>query len=461
MKDIYLVNYSVKGIKTIDQLVSLSFYKKTITKSPDTKDFNVKGVYGMNGSGKSGIITGMSILKQLLLNSSYLNNQINQASLDSMINKKMQELFVEVEYLVDFGKYILLYRYNITLSKQKSGRYTISSEELSVKNALTKSDKMQTILKIENGEIVSIQKNNHVEFSSLLKSKTQNLLDNSTMCSLYIEKIFSLMKDSNQLKTNSINISLLGLFIFARKLHIYLDDSDNHENYHINQSLNQYSNLKDKHSEMNILLKYFVETQNENLRVLTVSDNLISKDRYEDFKKRISKLSDFIRIFKPDLQDIEIDKKENHDIFVCSLIMVYDSYKVHGEFESTGIKKLVKLYAYLNEMVNGNIVFIDEFDSNLHDVYLCALLEYLMEYGQGQLCFTTHNVGPMDVLRQHKKSIDFLSTDHQIYSWTTSGNYSPSKLYRNGMIEGSPFNVDSIDFIGVFSQEEDETWDSN
>ena len=25
-----------------------------------------------------------------------------------------------------------------------------------------------------------------------------------------------------------------------------------------------------------------------------------------------------------------------------------------------------------------------------------------------------------------------------------------SKLYRNGMIEGSPFNVDSIDFIGVF-----------
>lgn len=33
----------------------------------------------------------------------------------------------------------------------------------------------------------------------------------------------------------------------------------------------------------------------------------------------------------------------------------------------------------------------------------------------------------------------------------------PSKLYRNGMIEGSPFNIDSIDFIGIFgSGEEDE-----
>ena len=53
--------------------------------------------------------------------------------------------------------------------------------------------------------------------------------------------------------------------------------------------------------------------------------------------------------------------------------------------------------------------------------------------------------------------IDFLSENHKIYPWTANGNYSPAKLYRNGMIEGSPFNVDSIDFIGVFdSGEEDE-----
>ena len=43
------------------------------------------------------------------------------------------------------------------------------------------------------------------------------------------------------------------------------------------------------------------------------------------------------------------------------------------------------------------------------------------------------------------------------HPWKTNGNYSPSKLYRNGMIEGSPFNVDTIDFIGVFGTgEEDE-----
>lgn len=79
-----------------------------------------------------------------------------------------------------------------------------------------------------------------------------------------------------------------------------------------------------------------------------------------------------------------------------------------------------------------------------------------MRYAKGQLCFTTHNVGPMDILKQNKKSIDFLSTDHTTYPWTKNGHYSPSTLYRNGMIEGSPFNVDSIDFIGMFDEVEDE-----
>lgn len=37
MADIYLIKYSVKGIKAIDQLVSLSFYKKIIPKNADTQ----------------------------------------------------------------------------------------------------------------------------------------------------------------------------------------------------------------------------------------------------------------------------------------------------------------------------------------------------------------------------------------------------------------------------------------
>ena len=56
MADIYWIKYSNKGIKAIDKIVSLAFYKKIIPKNADTQAYNIKGIYGMNGSGKSGII---------------------------------------------------------------------------------------------------------------------------------------------------------------------------------------------------------------------------------------------------------------------------------------------------------------------------------------------------------------------------------------------------------------------
>ena len=64
-----------------------------------------------------------------------------------------------------------------------------------------------------------------------------------------------------------------------------------------------------------------------------------------------------MHIFKSDLKNIEIDRKENKDFWLCDLIMVYDDYKVHAEFESTGIKKLIRLFTYLQKMVRGEIVY--------------------------------------------------------------------------------------------------------
>lgn len=277
-----------------------------------------------------------------------------------------------------------------------------------------------------------------------------------SMSSLFYEKFLipeAKKKTLQNIMEKSIYIWLL--FFFGGELHVFLDQSDDHREYVAINSLNEYSNGEKKLNPS--IVRSLMRDKREYVDVVSVDQNIVSKHEYKDFEKTISKLAEFLRIFKADLKGIEIDKKENHDVWICDLVMNYETYNIHAEYESTGIKKLIQLFVYLREMVKGGIVFIDEFDSNLHDVYLCALLEYLAEYGEGQLCFTTHNVGPMDILKQYNKSIDFLSEDHKIYPWTKRGNYSPSKLYRNGMIEGNPFNIDSIDFIGVFGfDEEDE-----
>ena len=88
MKGIYLVNYTVKGIKSLDEEVSLSFYKKTIPSDPkDFQNYNIKGIYGINGSGKSAIVTSVKIFKNLIINKDYLNNPLIQSYLRELINK--------------------------------------------------------------------------------------------------------------------------------------------------------------------------------------------------------------------------------------------------------------------------------------------------------------------------------------------------------------------------------------
>ena len=453
MKHIYLVNYRVKGIKTLEEEVSLSFYKKTIAMPLDTKEYNIKGIYGINGSGKSGIVASVDILRNLLLDDGYLNNPMAQKNLDAIINKKTKELFIGADFLAEHNKKTYLYSYEIMLKKAVTDKYVINLEKFSYKLATSKKEGFVRLFEVNDGTITYIDESIEGELKDIFMQKTLNLLSSSSIASVFLEKMF--LSDKKNFSDEIINssmflVNLMELLIFGVRINVYMDKSDNHTAYLLNNMI-RYSMESDKDGTyIDLLRKSAIRMNRFMIDTIYDDTNLIMKSSYEYYEKKVKKLKDFIKIFKSDLTNIEIDRKEDGDAYSCNLNMVYGDYSIHTEFESTGVKKLIRLFDFLQNMVQGGIVFIDEFDSNLHDVYLCALLEYLMEYGKGQLCFTTHNVGPMDVLKRNKKSIDFLSIDHKIYPWTTNGNYSPSKLYKNGMIEGSPFNVDSIDFIGIF-----------
>lgn len=447
MKHIYLVNYRVKGIKTLEEEVSLSFYKKTITMPLDTKEYNIKGIYGINGSGKSGIVASVDILRNLLLDDGYLNNPMVQKNLDAIINKKSKELFIGADFLAEYKEKTYLYRYEILLKKTVTDKYAISLEKLSYRLVTSKKDDFNSLIEVKDGIIDYIDIKNDEELKNTFIQNTLNLLSMSAVSSVFLDKMYPYEEQISNI------ISLDGVLLLINlgiRMKVYMDQSDNHIDYLLKNML-MYTMESDKDDTyIDSLRKGALRLNRSSIDAISGGTDLIAKPIYTLYEKKVKRLKEFIKIFKPDLTDITIDRKEDGDNYVCNLNMVYGDYVVHTEFESTGVKKLIRLFDFLQNMVQGGIVFIDEFDSNLHDVYLCALLEYLMEYGKGQLCFTTHNVGPMDVLKRNKKSIDFLSIDHKIYPWTTNGNYSPSKLYRNGMIEGSPFNVDSIDFIGIF-----------
>ena len=292
MRDIYLVNYSVKGVKTLDNLVSLSFYKKTITKSPETQDYNIKGIYGMNGSGKSGIVTSVAILKNILTDSGYLNNPITQKNLDAIINKKTGVLYIEADYIAKLKKQTYLFKYCIELSKDESGKYIISHECLSTKKATSKSNSMEILFESLNGEFITVYgMEEKAELAVELFNKTLNLLSTVSVGALFSDKFLIKNIIEKYRKEKSVLFLCIGLlYSFGTKLQVYMDQSDYHSDYFSQNSLESNQNYIKYSIRRNTLAGVFMGMENLYLDIISITNNIVPKKKYEYFEKSIEKI---------------------------------------------------------------------------------------------------------------------------------------------------------------------------
>ena len=429
---VYLLSLTMSGIKNIDKDITLNFYKKTVNKDFDPEQYKVKAVYGENGSGKTAVVLGVQLLKDILLENNYLGDSANQKYLDEVINKKTKKFNIESEFLCRFNNNHNIYKYSFTLKKNEIGKYVIAQENLFIKSSLYPTSKYKMVFQIADNDILI--GNEYIYLLDEIKSATANLLGNKSLIDIIVGKLGDF--------DNEVFITHLAyLHLFATLLITSIDDTERYNKIQLRESVvisDVFEGLSD--------IKGNVTPR---IDLIIGNNRLVLKDNIDAFETEVGKLKRFIKLFKHDLVDIEIDKKENNEFFDCSLVMVYDGYKVHIDFESTGIKKLIAIFDYLTLAMDGKIVFIDEMDSNINDVYLCKIVEFFKLYGKGQLCFTTHSTSPMEVLKDGKNSIDFLSSDSRIVPWKKNGNYTPESLYRRGMIEYLPFNIEAEDFLGI------------
>lgn len=440
----YLLNISISGIKNIKEEVRLDFYKKTVDKNFNPEKYRIKAIYGENGSGKSALITAVKIFQDMHSCENYFNESKTQIFLDETINKTTQTFRFHCEFLSDTDPK-RVYSYSMQIGKGRSGLYEIQYEILQMKNGNYAGNKYKKIFETGNGELMYIDCEG--DERKIIEKKFTNLLSTHAFMSLYIGNWMKpdlFIAVASNMKFYMHITNCLGFIFFA--LIVYLGEEDQHELFFIQK--NFIENDLGQQTLINKLLE-----QNVNKRFIgSVNKRTIYKISFEKYKEQVDRLTQFIKIFKPDLVSIDIDAKENGDQYVCELNLNYGDYIINKEFESTGIKKLIRLFDCFVIASNGGIVFVDEMDSNLNDVYLCKLIEYFMYYGKGQLCFTTHNLDPMSILKENRNSIDFLSSDNHLVSWTSRGNATPENCYKNGMIEDSPFNVEATDFIGILGE---------
>lgn len=441
---IYLLNMTVAGIKSIKKEVRLDFYKKTVDKSFNPDKYRIKAIYGENGSGKSAIITAVKIFQDLIINDNYLNESKTQIFLDEIINKTTRKFCFSCEFLAHVKNLNIVYQYSVELGKNDKGLYEIQSEVLKTKSGNYANNNYNIVFESKNGELLYV--NSTDEQKELLEKKSLNLLISHS----FVYMSFANLQKINVIEKEKADLEFLihiGMcLIFAFIIRVYLAEEDQHEIYFLRKK------IKESHLENQTLQEGFYAYGELANAFSSVNEKMVDKHEFEKYKEKVGQLTEFIRIFKPELVSIDIDRKENGEQYECDLNLNYGDYSINREFESTGIKKLIRLFDCFVSASTAGIVFVDEMDSNLNDVYLCNLIEYFMYYGKGQLCFTTHNLDPMTVLKKNRNSIDFLSSDNHLVPWTSRGNASPENCYKNGMIEDSPFNIDPTDFVGIFGE---------
>lgn len=441
---VYLLNMTVSGIKSIKKEICLDFYKKTIDKKFDPNKYRIKAIYGENGCGKSAIITAVKIFQDLMIKDNYLNESKTQVFLDEIINKSTQRFCFSCEFLIDINTSNIVYKYSMEIGKNDKGLYEIQSEILSTKNGNYANNHYNLVFEVKNGELVFVDSSD--EQRKVLEKKSLNLLTSHSFVDIYITNLEKDIIKREEKTDKELFIHIFMCLALAIVIKVYLAEEDQHELYFLRKR------LRESRMENPELQKGLIEYGEITNVFSSVNDKRVEKDYFDKYRKKVEQLTQFIKIFKPELVSIDIDAKENGDHYECELNLNYGDYAINKEFESTGIKKLIRLFDCFVSASTVGIVFVDEMDSNLNDVYLCKLIEYFMYYGKGQLCFTTHNLDPMTVLKENRNSIDFLSSDNHLVPWVSRGNASPENCYKNGMIEDSPFNIDATDFIGIFGE---------
>ena len=436
-----------RGMKNLFQPIVIDFANATI-ETGIKKVNNVNGVFGFNGAGKTAFIKSVDLYKKIVTVPNYLLQNETTKKLDKLLNFKLRgfEFSIIFEY-----KGSVVVKHSIKLEKSKFSKfYIITNEDISLSTGRTLNDRYKSFIyksnqgieiindeDFTNGSLEYLKKSQHDD-SSLVLEVVKNIVDEAE-------------KDSKKLtKMDPLEKILFSLYTNVADIGVYLSDSDSHTHFsfdeeEINEILNSVELLRSK----------------KELLVNTYTDEtVIPISRYEQYLKENKKLHKFIQAFKPDLKEIQILKSEDGGFYHVRKLFKYPEYNVELEFESSGIKQLVRLFSILLKCAEGSAVFVDEIDTNINSVYFEKLVLFFKNYGKGQLFFTTHNVEAMNALKGQTRSILAMGDNNKIDVWVGRGNKSPIKDYVEGYFPNSPMNIEDFDFVNIFLGEEQDAGNS-
>ena len=347
-------------------------------------------IYGENGSGKTNLTSSIYLLVESI------STLIIQDNFRKLINHlEHDENFKSIEDLDDLKLFI-------------KGRNSLAMQDIIIKNKTVGSDYMELeynfIIDNKKGSYIIVTDNNIIIRESLYFTdniKMTNLFTLEKGNHYFNNKFFIDIK----YKTNVVELvnqywgkhSLLAI--------INSELSSKNEDYVRGSIINSVFSVIGFFDSISVcivggddfLSKGILHSNNSLLSKL--DKGTIAKNEFEELKKLENILNIFFTRLYSDVKavyyKIEESDKLSYQLYFKKLIYgkILD---INFSLESTGTKQLLTVFPFILSILKGNIVIIDDFDSGIHDILICQIMEELQSISKGQTIITTHNTGLLE-----------------------------------------------------------------
>lgn len=380
--------------------------------SDSTVDFksNISGIYGPNGSGKTTVIEGISLLKSFFgKRDSYSDYSIKDDNLLDIIKKgeKKAELSMELQYED------IMFKIGVIFERKEMNEVVVLKEYIEYKKNNPR-QKYKNLFTVENTSEdflprIFLEKSKKDQFGYFQKNLFQK---NNT-------SLHSLIKKMSEFKSF--------FFILENE---YSKLKYNMENAILNSTMDNWKKLAKALYNINIItlkdqaisnMTYAIPIYSENRCIyLNKRENLYFENTYEEIKKTIENINKLFPLFIPNGKVIcegEIKLESNEGTkYAVNIYIERNGNKIDIFRESTGTIKLFSILSAIIQVLKNEYssLIIDELDVHVFEYLLAFILSKLSSHIKGQLVFTSHNLLPMEKLDRNSIILSTTATEEDL-----------------------------------------------
>ena len=405
-----------------------------------TKQADVLGIYGQNGSGKTAVVEAMNLLKILMSSERlpsdarhYVNQEANEAILKFVF-------YIEDNNEEENSRCVIYYE--VTLSKEEEASKTLQGLHV-IQEAIGYS---KIGVKAKTDLIRYEYYNKESIFMPKVRVQEVTRQNQEAMIQLEVAKRTSWKEGCS--------------FIFHPDVFDVFQKQDvNPEYYQLLRYLKYYA-------KMNLFVISNRNIEDTGIRYMPISFRITLEDMvssgvapisltgtstvkssvYHLVRLVIEQMNLVVGSILPGLH-LELKElgkelaQDGSELILVEVVSIRNKVEIPLKYESEGIKKILSILSALISVYNNPSIclVVDELDAGIFEYLLGELLSIVKKYGKGQLIFTSHNLRPLEKL---PKDCIIVSTANPNNRFVRIPHEKGHKNYRNTFLR-------SVDLGGV------------